>query len=134
MLYNTSKTIVDAAIEWSKAQGLHSDMRRTSTISLVWLKSNVDWLKFNVDGATQLRSRRIGAGGVLREHDGCWILGFTANMGIGEVLDAEAWGMLLGLQMVVSITRGKLIVESDSEVLVNLIKKGTDDLHPQGSS
>lgn len=38
--------------------------------------------------------------------------------------------MLLGLQMTVSITRGKLIVESDSEVLMNLIKKSADDMHP----
>lgn len=109
---------------------MHSDSRRISTISLVWLKPNFNWLKLNVDGARQLPSRRIGAGGVLRNHDGCWISGFIASMGIGDVLDAEAWGMLLGLQMAVSITKGKLIVESDSEVLVNLIKKGSDDLHP----
>ena len=44
MPYNATKTIIDAATEWTKAQGMHSEMRRTSTISLVWLKPDVDWL------------------------------------------------------------------------------------------
>lgn len=38
-------------------------------------------------------------------------------MGIGKVIDAEAWGLMLGLKMVVAVTRDKIMVECDSEVL-----------------
>lgn len=38
-------------------------------------------------------------------------------MQISKVIDAEAWGLMLGLKMVVAMTRDKIMVECDSEVL-----------------
>lgn len=52
------------------------------------------------------------------DHNGDWILGFTSSLGCGEVLHAD------------TKTSGKIIVESDSDVLVHLMTNDVDGLHP----
>ncbi|XP_024196512.1 uncharacterized protein LOC112199775 [Rosa chinensis] len=51
-------------------------------------------------------------------------------MGYGKVIEAEAWGMLLGLQMAYQLNIPKIIVECDSEFIVQLLNNGVDNLHP----
>ena len=81
-------------------------------------------------GNKTLRGCCIGAGGVLRDSNGNWISGFAASLGNGSVLDAEAWGLLLGLKMTYTFQCTSLLIESDSNVIVQMLKKGVDDLHP----
>ncbi|PRQ52155.1 putative ribonuclease H-like domain-containing protein [Rosa chinensis] len=87
------------------------------------------YFKLNVDGARSINGK-IGVGGVLRDSTGAWVSGFYANLGCGSVLQAEAWGLLLGLQMAISHHAHHLLVESDSQVLVSLVQHDVDDLHP----
>ncbi|XP_040374675.1 uncharacterized protein LOC121052843 [Rosa chinensis] len=51
-------------------------------------------------------------------------------MGYGKVIEAEAWGMLLGLQMAYQLNIPKIIVECDLELIVQLLNNGVDNLHP----
>lgn len=81
------------------------------------MKPEPQWMKLNVDGARMSLSGRTGAGGGW-DHNGDWKLGFTACLGCGEVLHADAK------------ISGKILVESDSEVLVHLMENDVDDLHP----
>ncbi|KAL6140994.1 hypothetical protein ACLB2K_059286 [Fragaria x ananassa] len=48
-------------------------------------------------------SGKIGAGGVIRNHAGTWIIDFHINLGVGEILTAEAWGLFYGLKLVVKL-------------------------------
>ncbi|PRQ45693.1 putative ribonuclease H-like domain-containing protein [Rosa chinensis] len=73
---------------------------------------------------------KIGAGGVIRSHDGSWVAGFYANLGSGSVLQSEAWGLLLGLKLAYDNQCSHLYVESDSETLINMVKNGVDEVHP----
>ncbi|PRQ51455.1 putative ribonuclease H-like domain, reverse transcriptase zinc-binding domain-containing protein [Rosa chinensis] len=125
----SSKIILDAANDWKIANIGSVASRRTSTIFLSWSKPPDHYFKLNVDGARGPNGL-IGAGGVLRDHSGTWISGFSASLGNGTVLQAEAWGLLLGLQLASKNRCQHLIVECDSEVLVNLINNGVNDLHP----
>ncbi|BFG31197.1 hypothetical protein CerSpe_174700 [Prunus speciosa] len=73
----------------------------------------------------------IGAGGVIRDEHGKWISGFSVNLGMGQVLDAECWGLYFGLKLAVAKGLSKLIVELDSAVAVQLIHKADHlDCHP----
>lgn len=62
----------------------------------------------------------IGYGGVLRDHQGFWIGGFSTNMGLRKVLEAELWGLFLGLKMTLDKGARRILVESDFVVLVSL--------------
>lgn len=67
-------------------------------------------------------SGAIGAGEVLQNSEGLWIGGFTVNLGLGQVRDAEIWGLFFGLKLAISHNPSPLIVEMDSALLAQLIQ------------
>ena len=50
----------------------------------------------------------MGAGDVIRDYTDVWIEGFFGHIGTGEVIEAEAWGLLLGLKMAVKTQDQKI--------------------------
>ena len=73
---------------------------------------------------------KISAGGVVRDHMKKWLVGFALNKGIGNVLEAELWGILEGLNLVWKAGYKKVIVESDSQTAVDLLTSDNYSLHP----
>lgn len=55
------------------------------------------------------------------------------NVGNGEVLTAEAWGLASGLQLAKDLGITQLMVESDSSVLINLLLNHDLEVHPLGT-
>lgn len=105
----------------------------TSNISLLrWEKPGDGVFKLNVDG-TRAANGMIGVGGVIRDWNGSWIHGFMLNIGIGEVLQAEAWGLFSGLQLAKDLGINHIMVESDSAILIALLHSADMDLHPLGT-
>lgn len=49
----------------------------------------------------------IGAGGARRDSTGCWISEFMCNIGFGEVLLAEAWGLFYVLKLASDLCVGE---------------------------
>ncbi|CAL8992017.1 unnamed protein product, partial [Prunus brigantina] len=72
---------------------------------------------------------RIAAGGVLRDSSGQWMRGFAVNLGVGQVLEAELWGIYLGLKLAWDIGCSAVVFESDSATAVHLLNKNVEDLH-----
>lgn len=70
----------------------------------------------NVDGSCGITTGTIGAGGVIRNSVGEWIAGFVANIGNGQILDAEIWGVAFGLKLAVDRGVSNLTVEMDSTI------------------
>lgn len=64
----------------SKIDNVTSEKR---SILLHWQKPLPGFFKLNVDGS-RTHQGIIGAGGVIRNHTGDWIKGFTHHIGIGE--------------------------------------------------
>lgn len=46
------------------------------------------------DGGTS-----AGCGGVIRDYTRRWVLGFSYNIGTGSTLEAELWGIRIGLHL-----------------------------------
>lgn len=63
----------------------------------------------------------LSGGGVLRDSAGAWISGCLANLGAGDVIEAEFWGVFYGLQLAWSHSIRTLDVECDSKCVVDLI-------------
>ncbi|PRQ45097.1 putative ribonuclease H-like domain-containing protein [Rosa chinensis] len=127
------KVIWSYAEEWTSANfKLNTDTVHRYTV-LTWKKPIANFYKLNIDGTRSSSTGKIGAGGVIRDHFGNWITGFQVNLGIGEIPDVEAWGLLYGLKLALSLHISHLEIESDSAILVQLMQKAVFSLHPLGS-
>ncbi|KAH9730831.1 putative ribonuclease H protein [Citrus sinensis] len=62
-----------------------------------------------------------GAGGLLRDFTGNWIMGFIVNIGMCSVLSAERWGLLHGLRMAWENGFRRVQVGVDNESVVHLL-------------
>lgn len=90
-------------------------------------------MKLNTDGSRNSQNGKTASGGIICNSSGHQICGFQANLGIGEVLNAETWGLFHGLKLAVDHNINNLIVESDSATLVNSLLNGNTDMHPLGA-
>ncbi|PKI52779.1 hypothetical protein CRG98_026854 [Punica granatum] len=63
----------------------------------------------------------LGLEGFVRDEYGCWLSGFTQNIGWSTAIVAELWGAFTGLQHVWSLGYRKVILELDSTVARGLI-------------
>ncbi|XP_024158077.2 uncharacterized protein LOC112165700 [Rosa chinensis] len=127
------KVILDYADEWMGAQIKAKVTDMYSYSMLCWLKPSENSYKLNIDGTRVSPSGKIGAGGVIRDHLGLWITGFQINLGSGDILEAEAWGLYYGLKLATKHHSINLVVESDSAILVQLMLMPDLSLHPLGS-
>ncbi|GKU87267.1 hypothetical protein SLEP1_g1697 [Rubroshorea leprosula] len=87
-----------------------------------WLPPDPPFLKLNTDGSRSHQSRRACAGGLIRDHQGHWIHGFTVNIGATSSFIAELWGCREGLRLALSLGIQHLILEMDSLMAVQLIQ------------
>ena len=125
--------IWDYAIEWRKGQVMSKDSTCSNYLLLSWKKPPLNFFKLNIDGTKSVASGKIGAGGIIRDHNGNWVSGFQINLGVGEILDAEAWALYYGLKLADNLSIKNLEIESDSAILVQLMQMDNIDLHPLGS-
>ncbi|KAF7843708.1 putative ribonuclease H protein At1g65750 family [Senna tora] len=98
-----------------------------------WEKPPIGWWKVNVDAACLPNCFAMRCGGIIRDSDGRFVKGFTSNLGMCFVLQAELWGVSHGLEVAWSLGAKNLIVESDSVTVVDLVRKGHSELHPNGA-
>lgn len=75
----------------------------------------------------------VGCGGVCRGSSGCWLLGFSINLGTSSVLWAELWAILIMLTLAWDKGFSRVMVKSDSRVVVLLINNGCGPFHPYAS-
>ncbi|VVA14221.1 PREDICTED: ribonuclease [Prunus dulcis] len=102
--------------------GLYFHLQDQVPVSLAWELPAFGCFKLNVDGSCGITTGAIGAGGVIRNSVGEWIAGFVANIGNGQILDAEILGLAFGLKLAVDRGVSNLTVEMDSTIIVQLIQ------------
>ncbi|KAL5780209.1 hypothetical protein ACOSQ2_010946 [Xanthoceras sorbifolium] len=72
----------------------------------------------------------ISSGGVLRDFQKNWLGGLAVNKGRGCVLKDELWGIFEGLKIAWDAGFRRIIVESNSKSIVDLLLSGFSDEHP----
>ncbi|CAH9133727.1 unnamed protein product [Cuscuta epithymum] len=88
-----------------------------------WIPPDSESFKLNCDGSSWDDGREAGAGGVIRNHKGEWIIGFTLNIGRTDSFKAELWGLRQGLWLVKELNLKKVVVEVDSESMIKALKR-----------
>ena len=92
-------------------------------ILINWKSPPDGWLKLNIDGAVKGNPGPAGGGGLLRDHRGNWINGFSANLGWCSYVKAELLALLKGLQLAWNMGVSHLEVEIDSHVALKLTQE-----------
>lgn len=54
-----------------------------------WSPPGEGWVKLNTDGAYKSRTSLASAGGLIRDHKGHWLVGFTVKIGKTDSFSAE---------------------------------------------
>ncbi|GKV40954.1 hypothetical protein SLEP1_g48538 [Rubroshorea leprosula] len=90
------------------------------------------FLTIRSDGSALGNPGMAGAGGLLRDHLGRWIIGFSRNIGWTTSIAAELWAIRDGLEVAISKGFSKIIVETDSKIATILIESADISLHSLG--
>ncbi|KAJ8760729.1 hypothetical protein K2173_017824 [Erythroxylum novogranatense] len=88
------------------------------------------WVKLNTDGTSRGNPGIAGYGGLLRDHVGCWLLGFSGNLGVSDTLVAELKTIRQGLHIAWSHGFRHLILETDSMIALTLITTPSSRFDP----
>lgn len=95
---------------------------RYATKELRWNPPRHDWIALNVDGSLDQYKAKAGGGGLLRTEQGQWVAGFMRNIGCCTIEEAEIWAVWDGLELTWNMGYKRVIVQVDSETVVNWIK------------
>ena len=60
-------------------------------INVAWISPPMDWFKFNFDRVAKRNPDMARCGGLCRDLNGKWILGFTFNLGMCNFMVAKLW-------------------------------------------
>jgi ribonuclease HI len=94
------------------------DKTRT-TVNVKWEAPRSDWISLNTDGA--VKNGIAGCGGVLRDHRGNWITGFSKYIGITSAFNAELWGVYNGLCLAKRNGLQNIELQIDSMIVVRTL-------------
>ncbi|KAF7824601.1 putative ribonuclease H-like domain-containing protein [Senna tora] len=104
--------------------------QRPNDSNTVWRPPEANMFKVNVDGSCWENDMSIRCGGVIRDAEKKWVMGFAKNLGKGNVLLADLWGIRMGLQIAWNNGLSTITIESDSLAAIKMIKGNTYESHP----
>ncbi|CAA0806228.1 Polynucleotidyl transferase- ribonuclease H-like superfamily protein [Striga hermonthica] len=99
---------------------------------VAWEKPKEGFIKINTDGACKGNPGILAAGGLLRDANGQWIVGFIAHLGICTNTIAELQAIRHGLELAWVYGYRQVICEVDAKVAIDFITQEDIDTHPCG--
>jgi ribonuclease HI len=88
-----------------------------------WSPPPPGWLKLNFDGASRGNPGKSGAGFILRNHLGHWVAKKATTLGVTTNNLAELEAVSEGLTFCNKNKIPKLIIEGDSQIILNALRK-----------
>ncbi|XP_075669750.1 uncharacterized protein LOC142639464 [Castanea sativa] len=90
-----------------------------SLVPVAWRKPPVGWAKLNTDGLA-LGCPRKARGGLIRDHNGEWVAGFSRSLGCTNSFPVELWALRDGLILARTLILIALLLNWMLRVLSNL--------------
>ncbi|XP_019150780.1 PREDICTED: uncharacterized protein LOC109147628 [Ipomoea nil] len=100
----------------------HNGVMNAKQIWVHWTPPLAGIIKLNSDGAKKATSSMASAGGLLRDHKGTWLMGFTIKIGITNSFVAELWGLREGLRVAKHYGYANIAAESDSMAVIQVLQ------------
>lgn len=91
--------------------------------SASWSRPPVNVFQLNFDGASKGNPGQTGFGRVIRDHQGNPLISFFGSIGWNTYNAAELEGLLRGLTLAQDQKFLPLLVEGDSQILINMALK-----------
>ncbi|KAE8682343.1 hypothetical protein F3Y22_tig00111254pilonHSYRG00088 [Hibiscus syriacus] len=98
-----------------------------------WSPPSSIYLTLNTNGASQGNPGVAGAGGLLRDENGAWVMGFAAHLRICTNVAAKLFAIRMGLSLAWKYGYGCFVCEVGSQLTLNLINNCHSSSHPLGS-
>jgi len=95
-----------------------------------WIPLLNNIIKVNVDGSSLSNPGRSSFGGLIRNNNGDWLLGFSGFCGITSCLAAELYAIFHGLRIAYDAGHMNIILESDSRMALDSIMSDVQAHHP----
>ena len=106
--------------------GMRTKLNISKTlIPVAWRKPPVGWAKLNTDGSTLRYPGKAGEGGLIRDHNGDWVTGFSRSLGCTNSFLAELWALRDGLTLAKDLNLNNLIIELDAKSVVQLMNNNS---------
>ncbi|OIT31306.1 hypothetical protein A4A49_56379, partial [Nicotiana attenuata] len=93
-----------------------------------WRKPHVGWIKLNFDRA--YKQTTSGIGGVVRDHNGNWIMGFNMKVQAASYIHAELLALQQSLMLAMERNLFPIEIETDSIQVLNLLENGNSTFDP----
>lgn len=116
-------------VEDYKSLASPSDVQARNPTLVAWKRPDEGVVKVNVDGSFCRSSGRAGFGGLLQDHDGSWLVGFSGFLGFSNIIMADLKAIQTGLSMAWQRGFRNLICESDSKEAIRLVEEAYIDYH-----
>ncbi|KAH1098351.1 hypothetical protein J1N35_015272 [Gossypium stocksii] len=87
---------------------------RTNSSSIPTTISNDTYVFLSTDGAVTRDSSHAATGGMVRDHDENWIMGFTRFLRVCTPFEAEVWSILDGILILLSKGYRRAIILTDN--------------------
>lgn len=108
---------------WKK--DLEVEAKRKMNTSVCWKPPPKNWVKLNIEGCSSGVQGSAGAGGIIRDESGKWLLGYSKNLGTSNRLASELWALYHGLDLVLERGFRKVLVESVSHEAMKCLQQPT---------
>ena len=113
------------ALNYHYCVGHAKPMRTKSPINVRWNKPEMNWYKLNTDGSAIRNLGKTGGGGIIRDHNGGRISGFSKAIGIATSVEAELWALRDGLKICSSLNLLAVEIELDAKVVMDWVSENT---------
>lgn len=90
-------------------------------IPVTWKKPGIGWTKLNFDGSCKGKSGKASIGGVIRNHNAEFLLGYAESIGRANSTIAELTALRRGLELVLENGWNDIWLEGDAKTLVEII-------------
>lgn len=98
-----------------------TDLNQGSS-SATWIKPHQGVFKLNVDGSHSIKGNNFACGGSIRIDSGEFLRGFFSKVTSSNVVWAEMWGVYSGLKLAREMRLLRVLVETYSRTVVDIIK------------
>ncbi|KAK5834445.1 hypothetical protein PVK06_018323 [Gossypium arboreum] len=114
-------------LDWMRSN-LQSHSSSWGGINWPCLFGIIVWVSLSSDGSVRFDEGFVADGGCVRDHNGEWIIGFAKYLGNCTILEAELWGILDGLNLILDRSFRKFLIQTDSIEVVNAILEDSPEL------
>ena len=119
------KSIISYASEFFHLIGSYSKVKNVVSIPIKWVAPPLGWFKLNTDGSSLGNPGLARGGGIIRNHLGDWVGGFSRAIGYTTSVQAELRALKDGLILAIDLGILNLEIEMDSLVAVELLNSIT---------